>query len=203
MKRLCVFCGSSPGSKKSYISVANELGRCMAERSIELVYGGASIGIMGAVANAVLHYGGKAYGVIPEHLTTLEISHQNLTELIIVKDMHERKAKMAAMSDGFLALPGGIGTLEELIEICTWQQLQLHSKATALLNTERYYDALLKFLDHATDQQFLRPQHRNNILHGSEISELLDRMIYFNSNPDEFLTEKLETTIVRNNNHEN
>ena len=197
MKRLCVFCGSSPGGKETYLEIAAELGKNIAERNIDLVYGGASIGLMGAVADAVLHNGGRAYGVIPEHLTTLEISHQNLTELIIVKDMHERKAKMADMSDGFLALPGGIGTLEELIEICTWQQLQLHRKATALLNVESFYDALLTFLDHATDQQFLRPQHRNNILHGADIPELLDRMIYFNANPQEFLAEKLESTIVR------
>ena len=197
MKRLCVFCGSSPGKKENYLDAATELGKNIAERNIELVYGGASIGLMGAVADAVLEHGGRAYGVIPEHLTTLEISHANLTELIIVNDMHERKAKMAMMSDGFLALPGGIGTLEELIEICTWQQLQLHRKATALLNIDNFYDALLTFLDHATDQQFLRPQHRNNILHDADIPALLDRMIYFNANPNEFLAEKLESTIVR------
>ncbi len=198
MKRLCVFCGSSPGKNATYVEVARELGKCIADRDIELVYGGASIGMMGAVADAVMMHGGRAYGVIPEHLTTLEISHKQLTELIVVKDMHQRKATMAEMSDGFLALPGGIGTLEELIEICTWQQLQLHRKATALLNVDNFYDALLSFLDHATEHQFLRPQHRNNILHGAEAPDLLDRMIYFNANPDEFLAEKLETTIVRN-----
>lgn len=197
MKRLCVFCGSSPGKKAIYMEVATELGKCMAEREIELVYGGASIGIMGAIADAVMQHGGRAYGVIPEHLTTLEISHKALTELIVVNDMHARKATMAELSDGFLALPGGIGTLEELIEICTWQQLQLHRKATALLNVENFFDALLSFLDNATDQQFLRPQHRNNILHGTDIAPLLDRMIYFNENPEEFLAEKLESTIVR------
>lgn len=197
MKRICVFCGSSPGKDPAYAELAANVGRTIAERNIELVYGGASIGLMGAVADAVLEYGGRVYGVIPEHLTTLEISHTQLTELIIVQDMHERKAKMAEMADGFLALPGGIGTLEELIEICTWQQLQLHTKATALLNIESFYDSLLEFLDHATTQQFLRPQHRQNILHGSEIAELLDRMIYFNANTKEFLAEKLESTIVR------
>jgi len=197
MKRLCVFCGSSPGARPTYLDTARELGRCMADRGIELVYGGASIGIMGAVADAVLDAGGKAYGVIPQHLTELEISHKHLTDLIVVGSMHERKAQMAEMSDGFLALPGGIGTLEELIEVCTWQQLQLHTKATGLLNVEHFYDHLLAFLEHATDQQFLRPQHKQNILHDTSVPALVDRMIYFNENPGEFLIEKLESTIVR------
>ncbi len=197
MKNLCVFCGSSPGASPIYVETARELGHYMAERGIDLVYGGASIGVMGAVADAVLEAGGSAFGVIPQHLTELEISHKNLTDLIVVSSMHERKAKMAEMSDGFLALPGGIGTLEELIEVCTWQQLQLHTKATGLLNVENFYDNLLAFLEHATDQQFLRPQHKRNILHDTKAVDLVDRMIYFNENPAEFLIEKLESTIVR------
>ena len=197
MKNLCVFCGSSPGAKPVYLETARELGNCLAERGIDLVYGGASIGVMGAVADAVLEAGGRAFGVIPQHLTELEISHKNLTDLIVVSSMHERKAKMAEMSDGFLALPGGIGTLEELIEVCTWQQLQLHTKATGLLNVDNFYDNLLAFLNHATDQQFLRPQHNSNILHDTQVVNLVDRMIYFNENPAEFLIEKLESTIVR------
>jgi uncharacterized protein (TIGR00730 family) len=199
MNRLCVFCGSSPGKNGAYIETAHALGQCLAERRIDLVYGGASIGIMGALADAVMQNGGRAYGVIPEHLTTFEIGHTGLTELIVVKDMHERKATMAELADGFLALPGGIGTLEELIEICTWQQLQLHRKATALLNVENFYDTLLSFLDHATSERFLQPRHRNNILHGSDIPVLLDRMVYFNANPEEFITEKLESSVERNN----
>lgn len=199
MKRLCVFCGSSPGARAIYLESAKQVGSLIAQQGIDLVYGGASIGIMGAIADSVLEHGGKVYGVIPQHLSEYEISHQNLTELILTDTMHERKARMAEMSDGFLALPGGIGTLEELIEVCTWQQLQLHTKATGLLNIEGYYDQLLSFLDHAAGEQFMRPQHRNNILHSASIEQLLEKMIHFNEQPDHYLSEKLGSTIVRNN----
>lgn len=192
MQRLCVFCGSSSGATTQYVEAAKTLGESMAARGIDLVYGGASIGLMGAIADAVLDKGGKVHGVIPEHLQQFEISHQNLTELLVVKDMHERKAAMASMSDGFLAMPGGIGTLEELIEICTWQQLGLHSKSTGILNINSYYDKLLEFISHAVDQQFLRPQHQNNLLHSADPEQLLDSMVHFNENTELFLTEKLQ-----------
>lgn len=192
MQRLCVFCGSSSGSNTQYTDAAKALGESMAARNIDLVYGGASIGLMGAIADAVLDKGGKVYGVIPEHLQQFEISHQDLTELLVVKDMHERKAAMADMSDGFIAMPGGIGTLEELIEICTWQQLGLHSKSTGILNISNYYDKLLEFIAHAVDQQFLRAQHNKNLLHSDDPEHLLDSMVHFNQNTELFLTEKLQ-----------
>ncbi|OED38719.1 Rossman fold protein, TIGR00730 family [Chromatiales bacterium (ex Bugula neritina AB1)] len=191
MNRLCVFCGSSSGTGNTYLDAANDLGRAMTSRGIDLVYGGASIGVMGAIADSVLRHGGKAYGVIPEHLQGLEISHKGLTELFVVADMHERKAKMADMSDGFVALPGGIGTLEELIEICTWQQLGLHSKATGILNVNHFFDKLLAFLSHTVEEQFLRVQHCNNLLHNSTPDDLLDTMLSFNRNPEHFLSDKL------------
>ncbi len=192
MQRLCVFCGSSPGASLEYLEATRVLGHAMVERGIDLVYGGASIGLMGAIADSVVEKGGKAIGVIPEHLEKLEISHQGLTELLVVKDMHERKAAMASLSDGFVALPGGIGTLEELIEICTWQQLGLHAKATGILNINHYYDKLLEFIGHTVDQEFLRPQHQKNLLHNNSPDKLLDEMTYFNANTELFLTEKLQ-----------
>lgn len=192
MRSLCVFCGSSAGAKPAYLQAAHDLGQAMAKRRIDLIYGGASIGLMGAIADSVLEHGGKVTGVIPKHLEQLEISHLNLTELIVVEDMHERKAAMASRADGFIALPGGIGTLEELIEICTWQQLGLHSKATGILNIDHYYDKLLEFIGHTVEQEFLRPQHQKNLLHNANVDELLDKMAYFNANKELFLTEKLQ-----------
>lgn len=192
MNRVCVFCGSSSGSRPVYRSEADKLGEAMVSRNIDLVYGGASIGLMGAIADAVLSRGGKAYGIIPKHLERHEISHRGLTELLIVESMHERKAMMADMSDGFVAMPGGIGTLEELIEICTWQQLGLHKKATGLLNTESYYDSLLKFLDHSVNENFLRPQHYKNLLNSDDAGTLLDTMQEFTAHPEKYLSEKLE-----------
>lgn len=192
MKRICVFCGSSSGTKTEYVDAARALGKAMASRGIDLVYGGASIGLMGAIADSVLEAGGNVTGVIPEHLQQFEISHQGLTELKIVADMHERKAAMAAMADGFIAMPGGIGTLEELIEICTWQQLGLHTKATGVLNIANYYDKLIEFIAHSVDEGFLRAQHQKNLLNSATPSELLDHMAHFNANTDHFLTEKLQ-----------
>ena len=192
MQRLCVFCGSSSGVKTEYADAAKALGNAMAQRDIDLVYGGASIGLMGAIADAVLEAGGNVTGVIPEHLQQFEISHPGLTELHIVADMHERKAAMASMADGFIAMPGGIGTLEELIEICTWQQLGLHSKPTGILNVAHYYDKLIEFIAHSVDEGFLRAQHQNNLLSHSTPDELLNSMAHFNENTDQFLTEKLQ-----------
>ncbi len=191
MNRLCVFCGSSSGANDTYLNAADDLGRAMTARGIDLVYGGASIGVMGAIADSVLKHGGKAYGVIPRHLQQHEISHQGLTELLVVADMHERKAAMADMSDGFVALPGGIGTLEELIEICTWQQLGLHNKATGLLNINHYYDKLVEFLAHTVEEQFLRIQHFNNLLHSDNADTLLGTMLDFNADPQKHLSDKL------------
>jgi len=192
MKRICVFCGSSDGARPIYKKNCNTLAEAMVNRNIDLVYGGASIGLMGAIADAVLAHGGKVIGVIPEHLQNYEISHAGLTELLVVPDMHQRKAKMAELSDGFIALPGGIGTLEELIEIATWQQLCLHQKPTGLLNIDHYYDSLIDFLSHSVQEQFLKEQHLNNMLRSSEADTLLDQMIYFSEHPDEFLEQKIQ-----------
>ena len=190
MTRYCVFCGSSSGASDIYRTAALELGKAMVERDIDLVYGGASIGLMGDIADAVLAAGGKAYGVIPQHLEQNEIAHGGLTELLVVDNMHERKAAMADMSSGFIALPGGIGTLEELIEICTWQQLGLHTKPTGLLNANQFYDQLMAFLDHTVTEKFLHPQHRANLLSTADAGELLDQMNASAASPDIFKIEK-------------
>jgi len=192
MKRICVFCGSSDGARPIYKKNCNTLAEAMVNRNIDLVYGGASIGLMGAIADAVLAHGGKVIGVIPEHLQNYEISHAGLTELLVVPDMHQRKANMAELSDGFIALPGGIGTLEELIEIATWQQLCLHQKPTGLLNIDHYYDSLIDFLSHSVQEQFLKEQHLNNMLRSADADTLLDQMLYFSEHPDEFLEQKIQ-----------
>lgn len=191
MKRLCVFCGSSSGAREIYKQQCDELAEAMVSRHIDLVYGGASIGLMGAIADAVLAKGGQVIGVIPEHLQNYEISHNGLTELVVTTNMHERKARMAELSDGFIALPGGIGTLEELIEIATWQQLCLHKKPTGVLNIDHYYDALFEFLSHSVQEDFLKQQHLDNLLRNSSADELLEQMIYFHEHPEEFLEQKV------------
>lgn len=192
MKRICVFCGSSIGARKIYKEQCEKLAQAMVSRNIDLVYGGASIGLMGAIADAVLALGGQVIGVIPKHLENYEISHQGLTELVVTADMHERKAKMASLSDGFIALPGGIGTLEELIEIATWQQLCLHQKPTGLLNIDHYYDSLIDFLSHSVEEEFLKQQHLQNLLRSPDAEDLLVQMDYFYQHPEEFLEQKIK-----------
>ncbi|MFD8494368.1 TIGR00730 family Rossman fold protein [Amycolatopsis sp. NPDC059657] len=174
MRRICVFCGSSMGNSPEYAAAAAALGTLLASRGIGLVYGGASVGTMGAVADAALAAGGEVIGVIPEALSSVEISHPGLTELHIVADMHERKAKMAALSDGFLALPGGAGTLEELFEIWTWAQLGLHTKPLGLVDVAGYYAPLRVFVDHMVTEGFLRPAHRDFIVVDPDPAVLLD-----------------------------
>ncbi|WP_113696170.1 TIGR00730 family Rossman fold protein [Amycolatopsis albispora] len=163
MKRVCVFCGSSPGKGTVYTEQAAALGKLLAERGIGLVYGGASVGTMGVVADAALAAGGEVIGVIPGHLMDAEVGHHGLTELHVVATMHERKAKMAELSDGFLALPGGAGTLEELFEVWTWAQLGLHAKPLGLVDVAGYFQPLRQFVDHMVDEGFLRPQHREMV----------------------------------------
>lgn len=160
MKRLCVFCGSSLGDRPEYAQAARQLGRVLASKNLGLVYGGASVGLMGEVANAVLQEGGEVVGVIPKVLVKREIAHTGLSDLRIVGSMHERKALMADLSDGFIALPGGIGTLDELFEVLTWAQLGMHRKPCGLLNVCQYYRSLIDFLDYAVSQRFLKDQHR-------------------------------------------
>ena len=162
--RLCIFCGSSPGARPEYAAATTELATLLTGRGIGIVYGGASVGLMGLLADTALEAGGEVVGVIPEALERKEIARSGLTELHVVGSMHERKALMAELSDGFIALPGGSGTLEELFEVFTWSQLGLHRKACALLNVAGYYDGLAAFLDHAVDERFLRPEHRAMLL---------------------------------------
>ena len=175
MKRICVYCGSNPGRQPVYREAANELGRILAENGIGLVYGGASIGVMGAVADAVLQNGGEAIGVIPQSLATREVAHDHLSELIVVTSMHERKAKMAELSDGFVALPGGWGTFEEIFEVLTWAQLGIHEKPCGLLNIAGYYDHLALFLQHAMDEKFVREAYRPMIIMEQDANTLLQR----------------------------
>jgi uncharacterized protein (TIGR00730 family) len=175
LKTICVYCGSSPGSREIYAENARALAETLVRRNIGLVYGGASIGLMGTVADHVLRLGGTAVGVIPEALMHKEVAHYRLTELHVTHSMHERKMRMAELSDGFIALPGGLGTLEELFEIWTWAQLGFHDKPCGLLNVEGYYDPLIAFLDHAVTEQFVRPSHRSMVMVESEPAKLLDR----------------------------
>lgn len=176
MKRICVFCGSSAGSEPAYRTCAEQLGAELTRRNIGLVYGGGNVGLMGAIADAVLKAGGEAIGVIPEHLITREIGHKRLTKLHIVHSMHERKALMSDLSDAFIALPGGFGTLEEFFEVLTWSQLGLHAKPCGLANVLGYYTPLLRMLDHAVDERFLKPQNRALVLARDTPSELLEAL---------------------------
>jgi uncharacterized protein (TIGR00730 family) len=184
MNRLCVFCGSSPGRDPAYLAVATELGTLLAKRGIGLVYGGASIGLMGALADAAQAAGGEVIGVIPHALVEWEVAHAGLADLRIVASMHERKALMAELSDGFIALPGGIGTLDELFEIWTWGQLGSHSKPCALLNTSGFYDRLLGFLDFVMGEAFMRPIHRNMLLVSETPEGLLTKMEGYRAPPE-------------------
>jgi uncharacterized protein (TIGR00730 family) len=173
--RLCVFCGSSPGNGDQYLAGARGLGRALTERGIGLVYGGASVGCMGAIADAVLQSGGEVIGVIPRVLVEREIAHPGLSDLRIVQTLHERKALMAELAGGFVALPGGAGTLDELFEAWTWAQLGLHRKPVGLLNVAGYYDQLAGFLDHALGAGFLNAEHRGMLAIESDPQALLNR----------------------------
>lgn len=176
MKKLCVFCGSSEGATPAYVSMAKELGAIMAKNNVALVYGGATIGVMGAIADSVLDNGGVVIGVIPKTLVDYEIAHRGITELHIVEGMHERKKMMYDKSDAFLSLPGGMGTLDEMFEILTWSQLKLHSKSCFVYNFRGFYDSLLEYLHHAHKEGFIQPHHLSML---SEIkdSEALLSMI--------------------------
>lgn len=175
-QRICVFCGSNPGARPSYCQAARELGRELVARGIDLVYGGAGIGCMGALADSVLAAGGQVLGVMPRALIEKEIAHQGLSELHVVESMHERKATMAELSDGFIALPGGMGTFEEFFEVLTWGQLGMHSKPCGLLDVEGYYRLLAAFLDHARQELFFKREHRDMVLRAGNPAELLDSM---------------------------
>jgi uncharacterized protein (TIGR00730 family) len=176
LRTLCVYCGSSTGNSPAYAGAARALAAELAARNIALVYGGGNIGLMGIIANEVLRLGGAVTGIIPKALMDKEVGHLALTQLHVVKDMHERKAMMAELSDGFVALPGGIGTLEELFEAMTWSQLGLHEKPLGLLNVDGFYDGLLGFVAHQVAQGFLRNEHAGLLMHETEPAALLARL---------------------------
>lgn len=174
MKSICVFCGSSPGNRPQYHQAAVQLGQEIGKRRLHLVYGGANVGLMATVANTVLEEGGQVTGVIPRALVEREIAHNGLTDLKIVGSMHERKSLMADMSDGFVALPGGMGTLEEVCEILTWAQLGLHAKPCGLLDVCGYYGHLKRFLRHMVEERFLKPEYEALVLSDDDPARLLD-----------------------------
>ena len=174
MKRVCVFCGSNAGSRPEYADAARAVGRTLAKRGLGVVFGGGNVGLMAEVANAAIVEGGEVIGIIPAALVEKELAHAGVTELQVVSSMHERKARMAELSDAFIALPGGWGTLEELFEMVTWAQLGFHGKPVGLLNVLGFYDRLMQFLDHAVDEGFLQAKHRALLLPGDSIEALLD-----------------------------
>ena len=172
--KICVFTGSSRGARAEYSDAARRLARQLVERGYGLVYGGGNVGLMGVVADAALERGGHVTGVIPDALVSQEVAHRGLSDLRVVQSMHERKATMAELSDGFIAMPGGIGTMEEFFEVLSWAQLGLHNKPCGLLNIGGYYDHLIRFMNHAVDQEFLKPKHRQLLLVEKEPDRLLD-----------------------------
>ena len=175
MQRVCVYCGSNTGTRPGYANAARELANVLVRHDLELVYGGSGTGTMGILADAVLERGGKVQGVIPQMLVDKEVAHQGLSELHIVTSMHARKSMMAALSDGFIALPGGFGTLEEIIEMITWAQLRFHDKPCGLLNVDGYFDDLLKFMDHACEEGFLRKENRRMLMDDDSAAGLIQQ----------------------------
>jgi hypothetical protein len=176
-RSICVYCGSSPGRDPEFAGAAAELGRLLADRRITLVYGGGHVGLMGVLADATMAAGGEVYGVITRALQRKEVAHTSLSRLEVTESMHERKAAMAEASDGFIMLPGGLGTLEEFFEAATWTQLGIQSKPCGILNVKGYFDPLIALLDRSTEQRFLREEHRNSIVVESQVEALVDRLI--------------------------
>jgi uncharacterized protein (TIGR00730 family) len=179
VQSICVYCGSSPGKNPIFVAAAKTLGRELASRGIEIVYGGGRRGLMGALADAALEAGGRVVGIIPQSLVDAEIAHRGLSELHVVHSMHERKAEMTRRADAFLIMPGAWGTLDELCEAMTWAQLGIHHRACALWNVGGYYDLLLRFLGHAVDEKFLKTADRDLLLVGADLPELLDKSLKF------------------------
>jgi uncharacterized protein (TIGR00730 family) len=179
LRRVCVFCGSKHGRRPEYTEAARAMGAALAARGIGLVYGGGRVGLMGVIADAVLDAGGEAVGVIPDHMSDREIAHYGLTDLRVVGSMHQRKALMYELSDGFVALPGGLGTLEELFEITTWSQLGLHAKPTGLLDVDGFYTPLVRFLDQLVTEGFVTERHRRLLRVAAKPPDLLARLAAF------------------------
>ena len=193
MKSVCVYCGSNPGRDPAFVKAARSVGRQLAESGVDIVYGGGQVGLMGEIADAALTAGGRVIGVIPEFLALKEIAHLELTELYVVQSMHARKAKMAHLSDAFIALPGGIGTMEELFEIWTWGQLGQHRKPVGLLNVHGYYDDLVAFLNKMADQNFLATDHRASLMVAKRIATLLTRFRAYEAPPGDVRLKTAQT----------
>jgi len=179
LKRICVFCGSSPGNNSKYTKSARKLGETLTEREITLIYGGSNIGLMGEIANSMIRRNGKVIGIIPQVLVEKEVAFTHLQDLRIVNSMHERKALMAKLADGFISMPGGFGTLEETIEMLTWTQLGIHKKPIGLLNVEGYFDRLCEFIDHMVSENFLVQGFRDMVLMDANPDGLLEKMLKF------------------------
>lgn len=179
IKRICVYCGSSPGDNPVYAEAARNLAQELCRQDITLVFGGGMVGIMGVIADAVLAGGGEVIGVIPKSLAVKEVAHENLTEMHVVDTMHERKAMMSSLADGFIALPGGWGTLEEIFEMLTWAQLGFHKKPCGLLNVEGYFDHLLAFLENSFDRKFVKDLYRPLLMTSDQPSSLLDQFKHY------------------------
>ena len=179
MKRVCVFCGSNAGNRAEYGIAAQGLATVLARRGLGLVYGGGNVGLMGILADSMLEAGGEVIGVIPQSLVAKEVAHHGITELRVVDNMHQRKALMNELSDAFIALPGGFGTLDEFFEILTWSQLGIHGKPSGLLNVSGYYNSLLAMLDHAVAERLLRPAHRELVIADTDADSLVQRLLGF------------------------
>jgi uncharacterized protein (TIGR00730 family) len=195
LKNICVYCGSSSGNNPVYVKGAENLGKALAGSGIGLVYGGGKRGLMGAIADSALNAGGKVTGVIPQGLLDLELGHTGLTKLHIVKNMHERKALMAELSDAFIAMPGGLGTYEELFEVLSWSQLGLHKKPCGLLNINGFYNSMLQFLDKATEEGFIMAGHRAMLLSDADPDKLIDKLAEFQY--PEIVKWKVKTEVVK------
>jgi hypothetical protein len=194
MDRICVYCGSSAGRDPAYVAAAREFGRALADRNVGLVFGGGRVGMMGAVADATLDAGGEAHGVIPEALVEREVAHERLTDLDVVDSMHARKQRMAELADGFVALPGGFGTLEELVEVLTWAQLGFHRDPCGLLNVAGYFEELVAFFDNQVAEGFVRPAHREMLVVSEDAGDLLDRFAaYEPPEVEKVVTDERET----------
>lgn len=178
-RRVCVFCGSSSGNRDVYAAAAKSVAQCLVAKGIGIVYGGGGTGLMGVLADTALEAGGEIIGIIPRHLVSKEVSHTGLSDLRVVGSMHERKAMMGELSDAFLALPGGFGTLEEFCEVLTWTQLGLYRKPCGILNVNGFYDHLLALFDHAVDEQFLRAIHRGIVISGDQPESLITRLLEY------------------------
>ena len=196
MNSICVFCGSSVGKRENYITKARELGQLIANRNMTLVYGGGNIGVMREIADSCLKHGGKVIGVMPKLIVDKEIAHKQITELHIVDSMHERKALMAELSDAFIAMPGGFGTIDEMFEIMTWNQLEIINKPTGLLNVDGYFDHLIAFIDHAVNEKFVREEHNRNLIVETDANNLIEKLEGFVPQQAEKWIDRLKVDLI-------